>query len=30
LADCDFAVPPARSSSSPWQRLRRTFAGWQS
>lgn len=30
LADWDFSVPPARSSSSPWQRLRRTFAGWQS
>ena len=30
LADCAFAVPRARSSSSRWRRLHRTFAGWQS
>ena len=29
LVDCAFAVPPARSSSSRWRRLHRTFAGWQ-
>ena len=30
LADCAFAVPPARSSSSRWRRLHRTSAGSQS
>ncbi len=29
LVDCAFAVPPARSSSSRWRRLHRTFAGWR-